>query len=73
MSVVIYDSDSHATRVAAASFEATVMSVGVEICLKYTKAAMKNGYYQTAKNLRKQGIPLDLALDILFGPYGRRG
>ena len=35
--------------------------------VKYCTQAMVSGYYQTAKNLRKQGVPLEMAMMILFG------
>lgn len=33
---------------------------------KYREQAAVSGYYQAAKNLRKQGVPLDIARQILF-------
>ena len=35
--------------------------------VKYTTQAMVSGHYQAAKNLRKQGVPLEVAMMILFG------
>jgi hypothetical protein len=33
---------------------------------KYVNQARVSGYHQAAKNLRKQGVPLEIALLILF-------
>lgn len=33
---------------------------------KYRKQAKESGYYQAARNLRKQGFPLELARAILL-------
>ena len=35
--------------------------------VKYCTQAVVSGHYQTAKNLRKQGVPLEVAMMILFG------
>lgn len=34
---------------------------------KYRTQAAVSGHYQAAKNLRKQGVPLEMAVLILFG------
>jgi hypothetical protein len=34
---------------------------------KYRQQAAVSGHYQAAKNLRKQGVPLEIARLILFG------
>ena len=34
---------------------------------KYCTQAMVLGHYKAAKNLRKQGVPLEMAMLILFG------
>jgi len=34
---------------------------------KYKGQATVSGHYQAAKNLRKQGVPLEVAMAILFG------
>ena len=34
---------------------------------KYRQQAMVSSHYQAAKNLRKQGVPLEMAMMILFG------
>lgn len=34
---------------------------------KYRAQAAVSGHYQAAKNLRKQGVPLEMARMILFG------
>ena len=33
---------------------------------KYRTQAAVSGHYQAAKNLRKQGVPLEVAMMILF-------
>lgn len=35
--------------------------------VKYCMQAAVSGHYQAAKNLRKQGVPLEVAMLILFG------
>jgi len=36
------------------------------ILSKYRKQAAKSGVYQAARNMRKQGYPLELALAVLL-------
>lgn len=37
------------------------------LCMKADQQARQHGVYRAARNLRKQGVPLDLALAILVG------
>ena len=46
---------------------ATYISAGRWIVGKARRQAAEVGYQQAAKNLRKQGIPLNVALIILLG------
>lgn len=70
--VVEYNEVSHATRVALPltyheSVKQTLMIIGLDISAKYTRMASEKGYFQTAKNMRKQGFTLVLTRRILFG------
>jgi hypothetical protein len=40
--------------------------VGQFLIEKYQRQARESGYHNAARNLRKQGVPLDVALVILF-------
>lgn len=40
--------------------------IGLWVRCKYRRLAEEVGYYQAAKNLRKQGVPLEIALAIFF-------
>lgn len=40
--------------------------IGYWLRIKYRTLASEVGYYQVAKNLRKQGIPLEMARAILL-------
>ncbi len=40
--------------------------IGLWVRCKYQRLAKEVGYYQAARNLRKQGYPLEVALAILF-------
>jgi hypothetical protein len=46
---------------------ATYISAGRWIVGKARQQARESGYQQAARNLRKQGVPLSLALVILLG------
>jgi hypothetical protein len=46
---------------------ATYISAGRWIVCKARQQAAEVGYQQAARNLRKQGVPLSLALVILLG------
>lgn len=46
---------------------ATYISAGRWIVGKARRQAAEVGYQQAARNLRKQGVPLSLALIILLG------
>ena len=46
---------------------ATYISAGRWIVGKARRQAAEVGYQQAAKNLRKQGVPLNVALIILLG------
>ncbi len=39
--------------------------IGYWVCVKFRARAKKHGYFATATSLRKQGIPLEVALMIL--------
>ena len=45
----------------------TEMAIAEFFVVKYCTQAAVSGHYQAAKNLRKQGVPLNVALMILFG------
>ena len=49
----------------------TLHSIGRWFALKYQAQAHERGYQHAARNLRKQGVPIDVARAILFGD-GRR-
>lgn len=44
-----------------------ILTIGFWIRAKYRLRAQQGGHYAAAKQLRKQGIPLEVALLILFG------
>lgn len=48
----------------------TSQTVGRWLIRKARKQQAEQGTFQAARNLKKQGVPLDLALDILV-PLGR--
>ena len=45
----------------------TLHGVGHWFAQKYRAAAAERGHFVVALQLRKQGVPLDVALAILFG------
>jgi hypothetical protein len=45
----------------------TEMAIAEFFVVKYRTQAMVSGHFQTARNLRKQGVPLEVARMILFG------
>lgn len=45
----------------------TELAIAKFFVVKYCTQAMVSGHYQAAKNLRKQGVPLETAMMILFG------
>ena len=45
----------------------TELDIAEFFVVKYRTQAVVSGYYQAAKNLRKQGVPLEVAMMILFG------
>lgn len=45
----------------------TRSGIGHFMRVKYQKLAQKNGYYKTAQNLRRQGVPLEVTRAILLG------
>jgi len=45
----------------------TLSFIGYWLARKAREQAMVGSYYQAAKNLRKQGVPLEMALVILLG------
>lgn len=47
--------------------------IGNRIIQKYRVQMIEHGAFQTARNLRKQGIPLEAALLILIGKEGQHG
>lgn len=48
----------------------TSQTVGYWLMHKARKQQAEQGTFQAARNLKKQGVPLDFALDILV-PLGR--
>jgi hypothetical protein len=48
----------------------TSQSVGYWLMAKAREQQARHGTFQAARNLKKQGVPLDFALDILV-PLGR--
>lgn len=47
--------------------------IGDRMIQKYRVQMLERGAFSTARNLRKQGIPLDAALLILLGKEGKHG
>ncbi len=45
----------------------TTQTVGLYFISKWQNRLLETTYYQVSKQMRKQGIPLDIALLILFG------
>ena len=45
----------------------TLHGIGFWFVHKYRTAATERGHFAVATQLRKQGVPLDVALVILFG------
>jgi len=56
----------HTTRYWAHNTD-TELAIAKFFVVKYRTQAMVSGHYQAAKNLRKQGVPLEVARMILFG------
>jgi hypothetical protein len=50
--------------------QSTMQSLGGWLMQKARRQQAEQGTFQAARNLKKQGVPLDFALDILV-PLGR--
>jgi len=61
----------HSAHTATALKESSALSTELAIAeffvVKYCMQAAVSGHYQAAKKLRKQGLPLEVAMMILFG------
>ena len=57
----------HATGTVRSVHTTTDSRIASYLRHKYVNQAQVSGYHQAAKNLRKQGVPLEIALLILFG------
>ena len=57
----------HATGTVRSARTTTDTRIASYLRQKYVNQAQVSGYHQVAKNLRKQGVPLEIALLILFG------
>ena len=42
---------------------------GVWFLRKYRAQAREGGYFNAARNLRKQGVPLEVAMVVLLGKH----
>ena len=48
-------------------FGSALRQIGMYFACKYVDQAEEKGYHRTALNLRKQGVPFEVAYLILFG------